>query len=113
MLVVANLGFSQENFNFELLSNVDYVIPGQTGEAGNDIWGYVSENGTEYAIVGTTINTRIYDLTDPTAPREVISIRGGRSTWRDMKSWEDYVYVTNDQTPDGLLVIDMSGYLGS
>ena len=102
LLAMASVSYGQENFNFELLSNVQYA------EAGNDIWGYVAPDGTEYAIVGTVDNTRIYDLSDLTMPREVISIPGGNSIWRDMKSWEDYVYVTNDQTPDGLLVIDMS-----
>lgn len=38
--------FSQPNLNLELLANV------QVGEAGNDIWGYVDDNGTEYAIMG-------------------------------------------------------------
>ena len=108
LLALASISYGQEDFNLELVSNVDYVVPGQDGEAGNDIWGYVSEDGTEYAIVGTTTNTRIYDLSDPTEPREIAVIAGGRSVWRDMKHWEDHVYVTNDQAPDGLLVIDMS-----
>ena len=33
-----------------------------------------------------------------------------RSTWRDIKTWGDYAYVTSDQggTTDGLLIIDMA-----
>lgn len=93
---------SQTNFNLELVANVNY------SEAGNDIWGYVHEDSTEYAIVGTEDFTRIYNLSDPANPREIIAIRGSNSTWRDMKSWEDHVYVTTDVGEDGLLVIDMS-----
>jgi len=94
--------YGQEDFNLELVANVDYT------EAGNDIWAWVADDGTEYAIVGTVDNTRIYELSDPENPREVIAIPGMNSVWRDMKSWEDHVYVTCDQRPDGLLVIDMS-----
>ncbi len=93
---------AQEDFNFEVLSNVQY------SEAGNDIWGYVDEDGTEYAIVGTVDNTRIYSLADPTAPVEVATISGTNTTWRDMKSFEDHVYVSSEANADGLLVIDMS-----
>ena len=93
---------AQENFNLELVANVEF------GEAGNDIWGYVHSDGTEYAIAGSRSQTRIYDLSDPTMPNLVLSIPGGETTWRDMKSFEDHVYVTADATDDGLLIIDMS-----
>ena len=93
---------AQEDFNLERLAQVEYPEPG------NDIWGFVASDGTEYAIVGTATNTRIYDLTDLTAPEEVLAIPGTNTVWRDMKSWEDHVYVTADRAPDGLLVIDMS-----
>lgn len=104
--------FGQENFNLELLAHVDFG-----GEAGNDIWGYVAPDGTEYAIVGAARHTYIYDLSDPTDPIEVASIPGTNTFWRDMKSWEDHVYVTAEGsftgTTDGLLVIDMSMESGS
>lgn len=102
VLLFATFSIAQDDFNLELISQTTYP------EGGNDIWGYVSDDGTEYAIVGTVDNTRIYDLSDPTAPREVIAIQGDNTVWRDMKSWEDHVYVTADAASDGLLVIDMS-----
>ena len=93
---------AQENFNLELIGQASYP------ENGNDIWGYAHTDGTEYAIVGTRLNTRIYDLSDPTQPRQIIAIPGDETTWRDMKSFGEYVYVTADNASDGLLVIDMS-----
>ena len=101
LFLTANLLISQNDFNLELVSNPQFP------EAANDIWGFVSEGGTEYAIVGTVDNTRIYSLADPAAPVEVITIPGTNTVWRDMKSWEDHVYVTSESN-DGLLVVDMS-----
>lgn len=102
VLLFSCLAFAQQDFNLELVSQVNYP------EGGNDIWGWVADNGTEYAIVGTVDNTRIYDLADPSTPREIATIPGSNTVWRDMKSFEDHVYVTADNSPDGLLVIDMS-----
>ncbi len=101
---------AQDDFNIELVAQVEYP------EGGNDVWGFVAEDGTEYAIIGTITNTRIYNLSDPSTPREIITIPGAHlaadstsvAPWRDMKSWDDHVYVSTDGQNDGLLVIDMS-----
>lgn len=73
-----------------------------------DIWGYVDQSGTEYAIMGAINSTRIFSLADPTNPLELINIPGDRSRWRDIKTDGDYIYVIADQGDDGLLVIDMT-----
>lgn len=106
---LTTIAFSQTDFNLEMISNVRFT---QNNEQGNDIWGYVAPDSTEYAIVGTTRNTRIYNLADPSNPIEVATIPGTSCTWRDMKSWDDHVYVTMDcgdgLEADGLLIVDMS-----
>ena len=106
-LVIAILGFclsayGQTNINLELLSNVE------VGEAGNDIWGYVDSNGIEYAIMGTQNATRIFSLEDKTNPIERAVIPGASSIWRDIKHFDEYLYVTTDQGQDGLLIVDMT-----
>ena len=93
---------AQDNFNLELISNVQF------NEDSNDIWGYVAPDGTEYAVVGTATHTRIYSLVDPANPLEIATIEGARSIWRDMKAWNEHIYVTTDQGQDGLTIIDMS-----
>ena len=95
-------GFCQENFNLELIANVSI------GEQGNDVWGYVDSTGLEYAIMGTRNTTKIWSLEDPANPIERASIPGPSGTWRDIKSFEDHLYVTSDQGSQGLLIIDMS-----
>lgn len=93
---------AQVDFNLDLLMQFEY------DENCNDIWGYVDENGDEYAILGTTKATAIIALDGPDAPREIAYIPGTMSTWRDMKHFQDHIYVTTDVGEDGLLIIDMS-----
>ncbi|MCB0519507.1 MAG: choice-of-anchor B family protein [Lewinellaceae bacterium] len=77
----------------------------------SDIWGYAAPDGTEYALVGVYDGVSIVNLADPSNPVESDFIPGASSTWRDIKTWGHYAYVTNE-TADGLLVIDLSGLPG-
>lgn len=105
-ILVSNQSFAQSqqpNFNLELQANVN-EYPNDLYSA---IWGHVDSKGREYAVIGTRIGTAIYLLEDPKKPRKVAFIPGSRSIWREMKSYKDYVYVTIDNVPDGLLIINM------
>lgn len=102
LVLLSIMAFAQEDFNMTLESKV--IL----NEDGSDIWGYVDGNGIEYAVMGGRSNTYIWSLEDFRNPIERAVIPGGPSTWRDIKSWDDHLYVTNDGSPDGLLVIDMS-----
>ena len=69
----------------------------------------MAPDGTEYAVIGTADDTRIFDLTTPSNPVEVAAIAGNPgSIHRDIKSNGEYIYVTCDQGADGLLIIDMT-----
>jgi choice-of-anchor B domain-containing protein len=74
----------------------------------NDIWGYTDSNGKEYAIVGLRNGVSVVDLSIPSAPVQVGFAPGVNSTWRDIKVWGDYAYITCDQGDDGLMVMDLS-----
>jgi choice-of-anchor B domain-containing protein len=92
--------------NMELLSQVQYNDTGL-----NDIWGWADpETGIEYAIVGLQQGVSIVSLEDPENAEEVVRIPGQFSTWRDMKTWGNFAYITTDQggTTEGVTVIDMS-----
>ncbi len=102
LFITTTLAIGQSDFNLELVSNVP--IPSGC----NDIWGFVDSNGVEYALVGTRTDTRIYDLSTPSQPIEKLIIPGTTTTWRDIKSYGNYIYSISDNTPDGLTVIDMS-----
>ena len=104
-------------------SNVDllaHVADRMASARGADIWGFVDLNSNrEYAIVGYSTGTAIYDVTDPEDPREIDFIDGQSTTWRDIKvyqawdtadsRWNAYAYITADNATDGLFIIDLSG----
>ncbi len=86
----AFLGHAQ--LNMTLRSQLTY------GANLNDIWGWVDEDGTEYAIVGLVNGVSIVSLADPDNAVEVVFIPGQNSLWRDIKTWGNYAYVTTDQS---------------
>ena len=90
--------------NMSILDQLEY--PSEL----NDIWAWVAPDGTEYALVGATTGVSIVSLADPENIQEVAWIPGQFSTWRDIKTWGNFAYVTTDQpnTTEGLLVIDLS-----
>ncbi|MEM6342298.1 MAG: choice-of-anchor B family protein [Bacteroidota bacterium] len=73
----------------------------------NDIWAYVDAQGNEYALVGAVDGVSIVSLSDPANPVELQFLPGVNSTWRDLKTFGDYAYVSNESA-DGLRIIDLS-----
>ncbi len=84
----------------EQVANVNFGIPG------NDCWGYIDSNGTEYAIMGLQDKAAIYSLEDPAYPRLIGNFPGSSSIWRDIKTWKNYIYVVTE-AHDGILIINM------
>lgn len=78
----------------------------------NDVWGYEDGNGNEYALVGRTDGVSIIDLSNPASPVEIQFISGAGSTWRDLKTYGTFAYVSNE-TANGILIIDLSTLPGS
>ena len=94
----------EAQLNMDSLGHLNLV--GMHNQNLNDIWGYVDENGNEYALVGGTKGTSIVDVTIPNSPSEIMFIPGMESIWRDVKTWGDYAYVTTEAL-EGLLIIDL------
>jgi len=94
---------AQTNLNVSLVGQVQFT------EDANDIWGYKDPvSGIEYAIIGLRNGTSIVSLANPASPVQVGYVAGANSTWRDIKTWGQYAYVTTDVGTDGLTVIDLS-----
>ncbi len=73
----------------------------------NDIWGYVAEDGTEYAIVGRVDGVSIVDVSNPSEPVEVFFEEGVLNTWRDIKHFQNYIYVCTEGG-GGITILDVS-----
>ena len=68
---------------------------------------YVHSDGREYAILGTTTGTSIVNITNPSAPYEVAFIPGLASSWREMKQFKNYVYISTEATGGGVQIVRM------
>ena len=101
-------------------NNVDLVahVPLPGGASGNDIWGHVDLNtGIEYAIMGFSDGTRVYNLSDPSNPELVGKVSGANTSWRDIKvlqyydetlnAYQAYAYVTAEANT-GIQVINLN-----
>ena len=100
----------------DLLAHIADRTPAARGA---DIWGFLDLNtNREYAIVGYSSGTAVFDVTDAENPREVGFINGQSTTWRDIKvhqfwnpteaRWNAYAYVVADNASDGLFIIDLN-----
>ena len=93
-------------------------LPGRV----NDIWGFVDKNDSrEYILIGLWNGTAVVDVTDPSVPKEIGTIAGQGTIWRDIKvyqyedeaegRWKTYAYVTaddNSSVSHGIQVIDLT-----
>ena len=116
----------QVSYNTELIgfnNTANEVLVGASTY--NDIWGYTSSDGKEYALIGTWDGTQIIDIsTDPMNPIAVGYIPGSYSTHRDIKTYDEYMYIGTEANradpylleetgeynviPQGIQVVDLS-----
>ncbi|MEM8906959.1 MAG: choice-of-anchor B family protein [Bacteroidota bacterium] len=100
LLILGLIPLCTAQFNVSLRSITTYSVDL------NDIWGYAAD-GNEYALVGLRNGVNILDITDPDNPVDLGTAPGPNSTWRDIKTFGEYAYATNENN-DGILVIDLS-----
>ncbi len=99
-----------QNENITLLGTLDEYT------TYSNIWGYVDNQGNEYALLGHDQGMSIIDITNPAAPTEIDMIPGPTGLgiiWREIKVWQDYAYVVSEHTSPttntGIQIIDLSG----
>jgi len=81
----------------------------------NDVWGWTDpSNGREYALAGTRSGTGIVDVTDPAAPILLgkLLTASGNSTWRDIKVYDNHVFVVSEASGHGMQVFDLTQLRG-
>lgn len=105
----------------------------ESGNRLNDIWGWQDEEtGKEYALVGLTDGVTFVDVTNPVEPVVVGKLMEpagvqkrpaglmsnhdeedfkGESNWRDLKVYENTLYVVSEQNGHGMQVFDLTQLL--
>jgi len=86
----------------------------------SNVWGFVDLNDNrEYAVIGVSNGTAVVEVTDPANPREVATIPGRNSSWREVKIYQEFhvptnrfrafAYVTSEAAGAGVQVINLGG----
>ena len=101
---------AQSSWNMNLLGSFDYETNHNT--KCNDIWGWEDGSGNEYALVGLENGFSCVDVTNPSSPVEEFFISDISSTWRDIKTWGNYAYITTEANA-GLLIVDLTDLTGN
>jgi len=78
-----------------------------TTNAANDCWGYVAPSGREYALIGLSLGTAFVEVTDPGNAQIVDVIAGPSSSWRDIKTYQQFAYAVSEGGA-GIQVFDLS-----
>jgi choice-of-anchor B domain-containing protein len=77
----------------------------------NEVWGF-TQNQKEYAVIGTTEGTHIFDVSDPNNIPLVDftegRFRGRYVIHRDYHDYNGYLYVVCDEGPSSLQILDLS-----
>jgi choice-of-anchor B domain-containing protein len=102
LLLFYTQSFAQLNVSLRSNLPYNYVL--------SNIGGYVDSSGNEYALVGTFTGLSIVDVTNPANPIVKFNILGSNSDWREVKTWENFAYVTTEGCCDGLQILNL-GYL--
>ena len=79
-------------------------------DSGNDCWGWTdSQSGREYALMGLDNGTAIVDISIPTAPKYLgkIPTSTQSSSWRDLKVYNDHVFIVSEASDHGMQVFDL------
>jgi choice-of-anchor B domain-containing protein len=99
---------AQNSYNLGLIGSYDW-----NSTEGNDIWGWVDPaDGSEYALVGLNNGFACVDVSSPSNPVQKFHISDINSTWRDVKTWGNYAYVTTEADAS-LLIVDLTDMTGS
>ena len=99
--------------NYDLMGRI--TLEEMDAEAGNDCWGWTdTTTGREYAIMGVNNGTSFIDITDSTSPQYLGKLPTSTvdSSWRDMKVYNDHVYIVSEAGDHGLQVFNLANLRG-
>ena len=111
--IVSLSAYAQSGENFDLLyhwTDTNLVGSATYNNTYNEIWG-VAVNEREFAIIGSTAGTHIFDVTDPTNSEQIQFIPGEdfgpAIIHRDYHDRNGYLYAVSDEGSSSLQIIDI------
>ncbi len=84
------------------------------GGEGNDLWGWThNKSGREFAIMGRTTGVTFVEITNPKNPKVIGTLpsHSFSSIWRDLKVYDDHVFIVSEAQQSGLQVFDLTELL--
>lgn len=110
---ISGTDYEYSCLNYDLMGHI--TLEEMDAEAGNDCWGWTdSSTGREYAIMGVNNGTAFIDITDSTSPIYLGKLPTATviSSWRDMKVYNDHVYIVSEAADHGLQVFNLTKLRG-
>ncbi|MCX6352746.1 MAG: choice-of-anchor B family protein [Bacteroidetes bacterium] len=108
---ISTNSFAQKTYDYKLrlCARLDLNIPAIGSQKFNDIWGWTSENGREYAIIGSVDSTYFVEVTDPYHPviRDVEAGKAAKCIHRDYQTYQHYCYAVADEGNSSLQIFDL------
>ncbi len=94
--------------NIDLLAFMPLASIG--GGNGNDSWGWTGCGNREFALMGRSSGTSFVEITDPVNPVYLgnLPTHTSNSTWRDIKTYNDYAFIVSEASGHGMQVFDLS-----
>jgi len=112
--LVISTSSAQDSMNVNLLfqwNDITLPLSSVHKNRYNEIWG-VAINGREYAIIGSTIGTHIFDVTDPnnvdTAAFVPGAVQSSLIIHRDYHDYNGYLYIVADEGSSTLQIADLN-----
>ena len=99
--------------DLDLYAHVPNADFGST--SANDIWGWTDpQSGKEYAIIGLRDGAGMVDVTDPANPIILGKIPTSTepSVWRDIKVYDNHVFIVSEAPSHGMQVYDLTQLRG-
>ncbi|MCA0429216.1 MAG: choice-of-anchor B family protein [Bacteroidetes bacterium] len=116
LIIGLNKKINSQTYPNQNISLVSFIDPhnnigvGVDGRKYSGCWGwYQSSKNKEYAISGASNGIFFIDISSPITPSVSAFISGKAGcTWREIKTYQNYVYVASDDaTPNNFLIADM------
>ncbi|KJZ73961.1 hypothetical protein HIM_06629 [Hirsutella minnesotensis 3608] len=99
--------------NVDLKAFIPHGDMGSQTRAGNDIWGWTSDDGREFAIVGQTDGTAFVEITRNGSLKFTgrLPTQTENAIWRDMKVIGHHVYIGSESKDHGMQIFDLNKLL--